>query len=74
MKCSHCGSTNTVVKDSRPNDTETLRRRRYHCNACGKRFTTYEIYDTGYDGMIEIYVLDALKSKGIIGRAKEAQV
>lgn len=41
MKCPFCGKDNTKVIDSRPTDDGSIRRRR-QCDACGKRFTTYE--------------------------------
>ena len=42
MRCPFCNQDNTRVVDSRPvEDTNSIRRRRL-CDACGKRFTTYE--------------------------------
>jgi transcriptional repressor NrdR len=42
VKCPFCSSANSSVVDSRDSkDGETIRRRR-QCDACGKRFTTYE--------------------------------
>ena len=46
MKCPFCNQDNTKVVDSRPvEDTNVIRRRRM-CDACGKRFTTYEKVET----------------------------
>ena len=46
MKCPFCNQENTKVVDSRPvEDTNSIRRRRM-CDACGKRFTTYEKVET----------------------------
>lgn len=42
MKCPFCGKENTRVIDSRPADDNSSIRRRRLCDACGKRFTTYE--------------------------------
>ncbi len=42
MKCPFCNQDNTRVVDSRPADDGTSIRRRRMCDACGKRFTTYE--------------------------------
>ena len=42
MKCQYCGCTNSKVIDSRQNEDGTSIRRRRECEACGKRFTTYE--------------------------------
>lgn len=42
MKCPYCGQDNTRVMDSRPTDDNCAIRRRRLCDACGKRFTTYE--------------------------------
>ena len=42
MKCIFCGSLDSKVIDSRMSEDGTSIRRRRECNACGKRFTTYE--------------------------------
>lgn len=45
MKCPFCNQDNTRVVDSRPvEDTNSIRRRL--CDACGRRFTTYERVET----------------------------
>lgn len=44
MNCPYCKSIDTIVKDSRPSG-DTIRRRRL-CNKCGRRFSTYEVYET----------------------------
>ncbi len=46
MKCPFCSQENTRVVDSRPADENSSIRRRRMCDACGKRFTTYEKVDT----------------------------
>ncbi len=46
MKCPYCSSENTRVIDSRPADDNNSIRRRRLCDACGKRFTTYEKVET----------------------------
>ena len=46
MKCPYCGKEDTRVIDSRPADGDTSIRRRRICDACGKRFTTYEKIET----------------------------
>ncbi len=46
MKCPFCGSDDTKVIDSRPADDNTSIRRRRQCEACDKRFTTYEKLET----------------------------
>ena len=46
MKCPFCNQDNTRVVDSRPADDTTAIRRRRMCDACGKRFTTYEKVET----------------------------
>ncbi len=46
MKCPYCGQDNTRVVDSRPADNDSSIRRRRMCDACGKRFTTYEKVET----------------------------
>ena len=46
MKCPFCSQENTRVVDSRPvEETNSIRRRRM-CDACGRRFTTYEKVET----------------------------
>ena len=42
MKCPYCNVENTRVIDSRPADEGSSIRRRRQCDACMKRFTTYE--------------------------------
>ena len=46
MRCPFCSSEDTKVIDSRPADENTSIRRRRQCEACGKRFTTYEKLET----------------------------
>ena len=46
MKCPYCGQDNTRVVDSRPADDNNSTRRRRICDACGRRFTTYEKVET----------------------------
>lgn len=42
MKCPYCGYLESKVVDSRPTDEGGSIRRRRECQACGRRFTTYE--------------------------------
>ena len=44
MKCPYCGEENSRVIDSRPADNSIRRRRQ--CEACERRFTTYEKIET----------------------------
>ena len=46
MKCPCCNQDDTRVVDSRPADDNSSIRRRRLCDACGKRFTTYEKVET----------------------------
>lgn len=46
MKCPFCGEDNTRVIDSRPAEENSAIRRRRQCDACNRRFTTYEKVDT----------------------------
>lgn len=46
MKCPFCSADNTRVIDSRPADDGDSIRRRRQCDACGRRFTTYEKVET----------------------------
>lgn len=42
MKCPYCGNEQDRVLDSRPLEGASVIRRRRECQACHKRFTTYE--------------------------------
>ena len=42
MKCLYCQNPDSHVVDSRPTEDGSVIRRRRECEACGKRFTTYE--------------------------------
>lgn len=42
MKCPFCNADDTSVVDSRVSEDGYKIRRRRHCHACDKRFTTYE--------------------------------
>ena len=46
MKCPYCNQLDTRVIDSRPAEDGNSIRRRRSCDACGKRFTTYEKVET----------------------------
>lgn len=46
MKCPFCSEENTKVIDSRPAEENSAIRRRRACDACGRRFTTYEKIET----------------------------
>lgn len=46
MKCKFCDSLDSKVIDSRLNETGTCVRRRRECSVCGRRFTTFEEYET----------------------------
>jgi transcriptional repressor NrdR len=42
MRCPYCNSSESQVKDSRPNEEDATIRRRRVCNDCGAKFTTLE--------------------------------
>jgi transcriptional repressor NrdR len=42
MRCPHCGTLDTQVRDSRPSEDHTAIRRRRSCTECASRFTTFE--------------------------------
>ena len=46
MRCPFCSQDNTRVVDSRPVEDNNAIRRRRMCDACGRRFTTYEKVET----------------------------
>ena len=65
MKCPYCGELESKVIDSRPTeDGEKIRRRR-ECLRCGKRFTTYEIVETG-----PLMVIKKDRSRQVFDRQK----
>ena len=45
MKCPFCKMDNDVVRDSRAVEQGAVIRRRRECQACKKRYTTYERYE-----------------------------
>jgi transcriptional repressor NrdR len=45
VKCPFCGHPDTQVVETRESDEGDVIRRRRRCNACEKRFTTYERAD-----------------------------
>ena len=45
MQCPYCNHKECKVMDSRHTDSKSIRRRR-ECEACKKRFTTYEKIET----------------------------
>ena len=53
MKCLYCGSLDTKVIDSRTNEDVTSIRRRRECLRCGKRFTTFEVYESIPDMVVK---------------------
>ena len=65
MKCPFCNNSDTKVIDSRGQDGNTVIRRRRLCEACGKRFTTYERID-----MIPITVIKSNGTREIFEKSK----
>lgn len=65
MKCPFCNQDNTRVVDSRPVDDNCSIRRRRLCDACGKRFTTYEKVES-----ITLVVIKKDRSREQYDRAK----
>lgn len=65
MKCPYCGEVDSKVIDSRPaGDYDRIRRRRI-CQACEKRFTTYEVVET-----VPLMVIKKDKSREAFDRDK----
>lgn len=53
MKCPFCGHSNTQVLDTRMSeDGDTVRRRR-RCEACDRRFTTYERIELFFPAIVK---------------------
>ncbi len=46
MKCPVCGASDSRVLDSRPVDDDRSIKRRRECEACHKRFNTYEVVES----------------------------
>lgn len=71
MKCPYCFDQQTCVIDSRLAEDQTTIRRRRKCEACDKRFTTYERVEgidlkvLKKDGVKEEFSRDKLK-RGIV--------
>ena len=65
MKCPYCACEDSKVIDSRPTDDSERIRRRRECNACGKRFTTYEVVET-----VPLMVVKKDKSRESFDRQK----
>jgi len=75
MKCPFCGSVDNKVIDSRLSHGDEVTRRRRECEACERRFTTYERIElvlpmvVKKDGRRESY--DRLKAMAGLRRACE---
>jgi len=78
MKCPFCDAENTKVTDSRDSDAYETRRRR-ECEACGKRFTTYERIDNNplvvikKDGRREAFSQEKLR-KGVMKSCQKRDI
>lgn len=65
VKCPYCNDADTKVIDSRPADDNSSIRRRRQCEACGKRFTTYEKLET-----MPLMVIKKDESREVYDRSK----
>lgn len=65
MRCPFCNGENTRVVDSRPIEDSNAIRRRRACDACGRRFTTYEKVES-----IPLIVIKKDQSREQYDRAK----
>lgn len=68
MKCPFCGEENTRVIDTRSAEDDRCIRRIRQCDACGKRFTTYEKVES-----IPIMVVKKDRTREPYDRAKIEQ-
>ena len=79
MKCKFCGCKDSKVIDSRTSDDNMTVRRRRECPQCGKRFTTFEEYETTpilvikRDGTRQVFDKEKLK-RGIIKACEKRPV
>ena len=53
MKCPFCAHLDTQVVETRLGEDAALIRRRRRCNACDKRFTTYERPEVNFPAIIK---------------------
>ncbi|MDP4609225.1 MAG: transcriptional regulator NrdR [Burkholderiaceae bacterium] len=53
MKCPFCAHLDTQVVETRVGEDAALIRRRRRCNACDKRFTTYERPEVNFPAVIK---------------------
>ena len=53
MKCPFCGHSETAVAETRVAEDGDFVRRRRQCNACDKRFTTYERPDVAFPAIVK---------------------
>ena len=65
MRCPYCKKENDKVIDSRAANEGTVIRRRRECEACSKRYTTYERIDE-----IPLYVIKKDQRREIYERSK----
>lgn len=76
MHCPFCAAENLSVIETRPLPAENALRRRRMCNACGKRFTSYERIEAEElrvikkDGRKERYERDKVKKGMLIALEK----
>lgn len=65
MKCIYCGCLSSRVIDSRQTEDGTSIRRRRECEACARRFTTYEKID-----LVPLMVIKKDKTRQMFDPAK----
>ena len=53
MKCPFCGHSNTQVLDTRMSEDGDAVRRRRRCEACDRRFTTYERIELFFPAIVK---------------------
>ena len=79
MKCKFCGYKDSKVIDSRTSEDNMTVRRRRECPNCGRRFTTFEEYETTpilvikRDGTRQAFDKEKLK-RGIIKACEKRPV
>ena len=65
MRCPFCKHDDTKVTDSRATDDGRAIRRRRECQACNRRFTTYEMVEK-----VPLYVIKKDGSRQLFDRNK----
>jgi len=73
IHCPSCGSIESHVVNSRNNEIREARRRRYECNRCQFRYTTYEVFAVEYE-RLQVTQIDVKKFDSVIATLRAIKV